>query len=132
MRDAAAVADDIQALVAGFQLLVNLDFHVVEFDLYAVEQRIVVGCAGGDTPFILRLPVIPGVNDHPEHFETAAQIVRGAKALVRVELLPYQRAAGAKYEMVGRMYQVDFDEARAPRMYTECFDREGIAYQVFR
>lgn len=88
--------------------------------------------AHGDTPFILRLPVIPGVNDHPEHFETAAQIVRGAKALVRVELLPYQRAAGAKYEMVGRMYQVDFDEARAPRMYTECFDREGIPYQVFR
>ena len=88
--------------------------------------------AGGDTPFILRLPVIPGVNDHPEHFETAVQIVRGAKALVRVELLPYQRAAGAKYEMVGRTYQVDFDEARAPRMYTECFDREGIPYQVFR
>ncbi|MBQ4264853.1 MAG: glycyl-radical enzyme activating protein [Clostridia bacterium] len=88
--------------------------------------------AAGDTPFILRLPVIPGVNDHPAHFETAARLVQDAKALARVELLPYQRAAGAKYEMVGMAYDVDFDETRAPRIGTEAFERLGIPVRVFK
>ena len=88
--------------------------------------------AGGSTPFILRMPVIPDVNDNKAHFETVAQLVKGAKALVRVDILPYQRAAGAKYEMVGMDYRVDFDEARTPRFYTECFERAGVKYQVFR
>ena len=45
--NAAAVADDIQAGVAAFQPLVHFHFHVVELDLHAVEQGIVVGGAGG-------------------------------------------------------------------------------------
>ena len=84
------------------------------------------------TSFILRLPVIPGVNDYPAHFETAAALAEGAKALVRVDILPYQRAAGAKYEMVGMTYSVDFDEARAPQIFAESFVRRGIAHQIFR
>ena len=88
--------------------------------------------AAGDTPFILRMPIIPGVNDNAAHFETAAGIVRGAKALVRVDVLPYQRAAGAKYEMVGMRYAPDFEEARDPAFFTKCFDRAGVPYQVFQ
>ncbi|MDO4741373.1 MAG: glycyl-radical enzyme activating protein [Eubacteriales bacterium] len=88
--------------------------------------------ASGDTPFILRMPIIPGVNDNRAHFETAAQIVKGAKALVRVDILPYQQAAGAKYEMVGKTYAPDFDHERAPNLYTDVFDREGIPCQIFR
>ena len=82
--------------------------------------------AAGETPFILRMPIIPGVNDDRAHFEMAAALVAGAKALVRVELLPYQRAAGAKYEMVGRTYAPQFDEAAPPRFYPEVFDEAGI------
>ena len=88
--------------------------------------------AEGDTPFILRMPIIPGVNDVREHFETVAGLVRGAKALVRIDILPYQRAAGAKYRMVGKTYAPDFDENAAPRYYTEVFDAAGIPFQVFR
>ncbi len=88
-------------------------------------------CRGG-TPFILRMPVIPGVNDNEAHFRTVAELVRHAKALVRVDVLPYQRAAGAKYEMVGITYRPDFDETKPPRMHTEVFDREKIPYQLFR
>lgn len=87
--------------------------------------------AQGNTPFILRMPIIPGVNDNEAHFETAAELVRDAKALVRVDVLPYQRAAGAKYEMVGMTYSPDFEEARAPAFYTECFGA-GVPYQVFK
>ena len=37
MGDAAAVSDDIQALIAGFQIIIYFNFHIVEFDLYAVQ-----------------------------------------------------------------------------------------------
>lgn len=86
----------------------------------------------GDTPFILRMPIIPGVNDNEAHFRTAAQLVHGSKSLVRVDVLPYQRAAGAKYEMVGMTYAPDFREDTPPRFFTEIFDQHGIPYQVFR
>ena len=49
--------------------------------------------AAGGVPFLLRMPIIPGVNDTPFHFETAAELVKNSKSLVRVDVLPYQRAA---------------------------------------
>ena len=88
--------------------------------------------ASGSTPFILRMPVIPGVNDNEAHFRTAAELVQGANALIRIDVLPYQRAAGAKYEMVGMDYRPDFDDNRPPEFFTEIFDQKGIPYQIFR
>jgi pyruvate formate lyase activating enzyme len=86
----------------------------------------------GDTPFILRMPIIPGVNDNEAHFAAVAEMVQGAKALQRIDILPYQRTAGAKYGMVGRTYQPDFDESVDPAYFLHVFDERGIAYQVFR
>ena len=88
--------------------------------------------AQGSTPFILRLPIIPGVNDNAAHFERAAALVSGAKALVRVEVLPYQRAAGAKYAMIGKVYSPEFPEDQPPRYFLEPFERLKIPYQVFQ
>ena len=88
--------------------------------------------AAGDTPFIVRMPVIPGVNDNRAHFETTANLLSGAKRLVRVELLPYQRAAGAKYAMVGKRYEPGFDEEKIPQFFAECFESRGISVQKFR
>lgn len=120
--------------------LIMMDWKVSDPALHrrytGVEQAIIRRhaqmLADGGTPFILRMPIIPGVNDNEAHFETAADLVKDAKALVRVDVLPYQRAAGAKYAMVGMDYRVDFEEARAPAFFTACFDRAGIPYQVFR
>ncbi|MBR5301980.1 MAG: glycyl-radical enzyme activating protein [Clostridia bacterium] len=88
--------------------------------------------AKGDTPFILRMPIIPGVNDNAAHFETAASLVRDAKALLRIDVLPYQRAAGAKYEMIAMDYRPGFDESREPVFFTSIFEREGIPFQLLR
>ena len=63
--------------------------------------------------------------------ESAAELVKNSRSLVRVDVLPYQRAAGAKYEMVGREYAPGFDESVPPRFHTEIFDRMGIPYRVF-
>ena len=43
--------------------------------------------------------IIPGVNDEPAHFEAVAARVEGARALQRVEFLPYHKTAGAKYSL---------------------------------
>ena len=86
----------------------------------------------GNTPFILRMPIIPGINDNLSHFETAAALVKNASSLIRIDVLPYQRAAGAKYEMVGLTYTPDFDDMQAPCFFTEVFERNGIAYPVFK
>ena len=46
--DAAAVADNEQALVRRLQMLIQRNLHVVELHLHAVQQRIVAGGAGRD------------------------------------------------------------------------------------
>lgn len=80
----------------------------------------------GATPFIVRVPLIPGVNDSHENLSRTAELVAGAKALVRVELLPYHQTAGAKYPMAGMDYEPGFDTARAPNRELEVFRERGI------
>lgn len=80
----------------------------------------------GETPYILRVPLIPGVNDDMAHFEAVARLADGAKALVRVELLPYHQTAGAKYQMVGMPYAPEFDTGRTPNAFLDPFVARGI------
>ena len=80
----------------------------------------------GRTPYILRMPLIPGVNDVSAHFEAVARLCEGATALKRVEFLPYHKTAGAKYGMVGLDYRPEFDPDRPVMLDTSPFDRRGI------
>ena len=81
-------------------------------------------------PFIARVPLIPGVNDTPENMAETARWLRGARALERVELLRYNRAAGAKYARLGREYAPGIDESAEPRVFTEAFEACGIEVTV--
>ena len=42
MGHAATVSDNKETLVAGFQIFVDLDLHVVEFNLHAIKQSIII------------------------------------------------------------------------------------------
>jgi len=133
-------ADDVFADAMARCDLIMMDWKVSDPALHrrytGVSQEVIRRHAGmlakGDTPFILRMPIIPGVNDNAAHFETAAALVKDAKALIRIDVLPYQRAAGAKYDMVGRAYAPGFDESKPPQFFTDVFRREGIPFQLFR
>ena len=62
MGDAAAIANDVKAgMLVGFQFFIHLNLHIVELDLHAVQQRVVVGRAGGD--------LVEGV----DHFDDAVE-----------------------------------------------------------
>lgn len=80
----------------------------------------------GETPFIIRIPVIPGVNDNDAHYEAVAKLVSGAPALQRVELLPYHVTAGAKYAMVGETYQPGFDVDHPIQVRLSLFEQYGV------
>lgn len=59
-------------------------------------------------PFIIRIPVIPQVNDSVENMQRTAELLDGAAQLQRVELLPYHKTAGAKYELLGKDYPFSY------------------------
>ena len=75
--------------------------------------------------FVVRVPLIPGVNDTLPNMEATSQLLAGAKGLKRVELLRYHKTAGAKYPMVGMEYSPDFDEDAAPQIH-DVFTERGI------
>ena len=86
--------------------------------------------AAADTPFVIRIPLIPGVNDNTEHFTAVAERICKAKALKRVELLPYHKTAGAKYGMVGKAYRPMFDPDQPVKIDKTPFEKRGIEVLV--
>lgn len=83
-----------------------------------------------ETDFIVRIPLIPGVNDTKENMEKTAQLIRDAKNLLKVELLPYHKTAGAKYKMVGKVYDPGFDTEQKVKLWTEVFNNHNINVSV--
>ena len=85
---------------------------------------------GLNKPFRIRVPLIPTVNDTPENMEATAHLLEGAHMLEKVELLRYNKAAGAKYSGVGMTYAPDFPEQQEPRIIREPFERRGIRVNI--
>ena len=82
-------------------------------------------CAG-TTPFVIRIPLIPGITDTEENIAGIAAQLQNGKALQFVEFLPYNTMAGAKYPWVGRTYAPGFAEDEKPVMRHEIMARFGI------
>jgi len=55
---------------------------------------------------IVRIPVIPGLNDDKKTLSEIFEIVRYLPNIARVELLPYHRFGMTKYAGLGREYQL--------------------------
>ena len=55
-------------------------------------------------PLILRIPVIPGVNDTPKNLRELAEFANSLPRLSGVHLLPYHRIGASKYPALDREY----------------------------
>ncbi len=121
----------------------ELDFVIMDIKLFDAEQhkrytgvdnerilRNVKLLCGGEKPFVIRIPVIPGVNDTEENYRKTAAFLSGAKALLRVEFLPYHKTAGAKYGMAGMQYSPDFDPEGSIFISQKIFEEYGIRSEV--
>ena len=81
-------------------------------------------------PFIARIPLIPGVTDTHENLAGVAELLRGAQNLERVELLRYNRAAGAKYRGLSMAYAPGFDTESAPQPRAELFSSLDVEVKI--
>ena len=81
-------------------------------------------------PFVIRVPLVPGVTDTDENLAAIARIVRGLPGLQQVDLLPYNRAAGAKYRFAGMEFKPGYDESRELNLKTAPFEWAGVKVRV--
>jgi len=86
--------------------------------------------SGLRVPFVVRVPLVPGVTDTDQNLAAIAATVQGAPGLVRVGLLPYNRAAGAKYRAAGMVFKPTYDEASPPNTDISAFVAAGVKVRV--
>lgn len=85
---------------------------------------------GMNKPFRIRVPLIPTVNDTSENMEATAALLEGAQMLEKVELMRYNKAAGAKYSGLDMEYKVDIPEQQEPALIRGPFERRGIRVEI--
>lgn len=81
-------------------------------------------------PFVIRVPLVPGVTDTNENLSEIARTIRDMPDMQRVDLLPYNRAAGAKYLAAGMEFKPDYDETSSVNANVTIFEKAGIKVRV--
>ena len=94
-------------------------------DNYLILANLQTLSASGK-PFVIRVPLVPGVTDSDENLAAIAQTVRGLPSLLYVDLLPYNQAAGSKYEYAGMEFKPDYDETRPLNINTMLFEECSV------
>lgn len=80
--------------------------------------------------FKIRVPLIPGVNDTEENINEFAKFISDNNNKTFIELLPYHKTAGAKYEMVGMDYKPIFDVEQKVNFHEDIFKKYGLEYKI--
>ena len=83
-----------------------------------------------NVPFVVRVPLVPGVTDTDENLAAIAETVRGLEGMLRVDLLPYNKAAGGKYGACGVEFRPDFQETLEVNANTAIFQQAGLTVRV--
>lgn len=125
------------------QLLARVD--LVYYDIKLVDPALhlrYTGCgnerilsnlnvlSSSGVPFVIRVPLVPGVTDTQANLADIARLASGLAGLQQVDLLPYNRAAGAKYAAAGKRFTPDYDESQAVNVNTALFERAGVKVRV--
>ena len=82
--------------------------------------------SGSRKPFVIRVPLVPGVTDTDENLASIADTVRGLSGLLHVDLLPYNQAAGSKYQYAGMEFKPGYDERRPLNINAKLFEQCGV------
>lgn len=112
--------------------LVFFDLKILRSDLHrrhtgCDNRRILANLVALDrsgTPYRIRMPMIPGVTDTEENYDLVREFIQtrlGRTHLQGLDMLPYNQAAGGKYEGVGRRFTPGFDANTKERILPEYF-----------
>jgi pyruvate formate lyase activating enzyme len=128
----------------NFRLLLER-VNLVYFDLKLIEPQAHqrhTGCANdlilrnlqvlslSGVPFVIRVPLVPGVTDTEENLTAIAGTIKDLPGMLRVDLLPYNRAAGAKYQAAGMQFRAEYDENSPVNANAAIFENAGIKVRV--
>jgi pyruvate formate lyase activating enzyme len=81
-------------------------------------------------PFVARIPLVPGLTDSNQNLAGIAQSLHGMSGLLQVELLPYNKAAGSKYQYAGMEFKPEYDESQELNLNTALFEQAGIKVTI--
>lgn len=139
LLDTCGCAEEVQfRLVAAKCDLVHYDLKLVDTETHrhytGADNALILSnlhCLGEmNVPFIVRVPLIPRVTDTDANLSAIAETVQALPGLLRVELLPYNRAAGGKYASLGMDFQPGFDESAEVQANLELFTDAGIEARI--
>jgi len=94
-----------------------------------ILQNLQVLSASG-VPYVIRVPLVPGVTDTNENLTSIAGTIKDMPGMLRVDLLPYNRAAGAKYRAAGVEFKAEYDENSPVNANVVLFENAGIKVRV--
>ena len=80
-------------------------------------------------PFVIRTPLIPGVTDTEKNIREIA-VLLSENGVQYIELLPYNRMAGAKYSLIGKAYTPSFDGSVEVETHMDIFDLYNIKAKI--
>lgn len=122
-------------------LVQKLSFVYIDFKIFDEEKHIrytgvsnakiknnLQYLVNSNIPFVVRIPMIKGVNDDKENITNTANLLKGAKSLVGVEILPYNALAPAKYGMVGKEFEYNF--TKPDKIDSTPFTDLGISVKI--
>jgi len=81
-------------------------------------------------PFVIRVPLVPTVTDTPANLAAIARLAADLRGLTRVDLLPYNRAAGGKYPACGLTFAPHYREDQPVNADTSAFEALGVPVRV--
>jgi pyruvate formate lyase activating enzyme len=93
-----------------------------------LENLRALHCHGAQ--IILRLPIVPGYNDRPDHFRGIAELVAAMPDLVGVEIMPYHSLGTSKLDRLG-LNREDREKSHPPerekvRGWIEQLEHRGV------
>ena len=83
-----------------------------------------------DTPFVARIPLIPGVTDTDANLNALAALLMDSPNLQEVNLLPYNPIAGGKYLACGMEFRPGFNENQPLNLNTNPFEQAGFPVRI--
>jgi len=83
-----------------------------------------------EVPFVIRVPLVPGVTDTENNLSSIVKVIKGLPGLIRLDLLPYNRLAGAKYKATGMDFHPKFDQAAELNIPLRLFEDLGKPWRV--